>query len=149
MALFDNFDITSANAEIQFLVEGLIPTFALQMFSVDSAASLDSIDITETRRGVDGKMVAGVIKEIIPITITLEAASPSYTQFQYLWQAMNINNRPYAVSMIIALPSIKGLYTFPKGVLKNGQVMPTLARVLEPTTWQFDFENVIIAQLNV
>ena len=78
MSLLPNFDITSANAEAILTVEQIFPAgIQLQMFGTDQAVNMDAIDITETRKGVDGKMVAGYTPVIYPVTITLEAASPS------------------------------------------------------------------------
>ena len=75
---FDNLDITSANAELILKVAEIYPAgIVLQMFGTDQAFNMEAVDITETRMGVDGRMVAGVTPVIYPVTITLEASSPS------------------------------------------------------------------------
>ena len=73
-----NFDVTSANAQLVLTVDQLFPSgIELQHFSADGVFSSDAIEMTETRRSVDGRMVAGVIKNISSVSIVLEAASPS------------------------------------------------------------------------
>jgi|GEM_PF-4403001 len=68
-----NFDVTSANAEVILAVEDLYPSgISLQQFSVDNVASAEPVDVTETRRGVDGKMVAGVIKNVTTVAIVVK-----------------------------------------------------------------------------
>lgn len=60
-----NFDVTSANAQLVLTVDQLFPSgIELQHFSADGIFSSDAIEMTETRRSVDGRMVAGVIKNI-------------------------------------------------------------------------------------
>lgn len=55
-----NLDITSANASAVMTVEDLYPNgIHLQNFSTDAAIVADSMQIAETRMGVDGHMAAG------------------------------------------------------------------------------------------
>ena len=71
-----NMDITSANSTAFMTVNKLFPAgFAVEGFGTDQAVSGDSMQITETRIGVDGKMSAGVVVNILPVTITLEATA--------------------------------------------------------------------------
>lgn len=142
MSQVANLDITSANAEAILTVEGIFPSgIALQMFGTDQALSMDSLDITETRKGVDGKLVAGYVPAIYPVTITLEAASPSLANLTTVWEAMAANKRIYACTLVCTVPSIKSVFTWSTGVLKNGAPFPSLEKVLAPTTWTFEFQD--------
>lgn len=77
-------NITSANATAVLVVETVFPNgIELQQFSTDQAISMDNITMAVTRMGVDGKMAAGYVPSIYPITIMLEASSPSAA---FLWQ---------------------------------------------------------------
>lgn len=137
-----NFDITSANATAIMTVEGLFPAgFQLQMFGTDAAISQDTTQITDTRMGVDGHMVAGYTPAIKNVTITLEAPSPSATFLRQLWRAMESNRKPYKCTLVCALPSIKQVCTWSNGVLKEGAPFPSMAQMLEPTTWLFHFSE--------
>lgn len=140
--MFQNFDITSANAELVLTVAEIFPAgFSLEGFGTDQAASMDAIDISETQMGVDGKMVAGYTPAIYPFNLTLQAASPSHSSLSTIWAAMKANKRIYPCAIICTLPSIKSRFIWSKGVLKNGVVLPPLQKVLGPTTWLFHFEK--------
>ena len=142
MSQVTNLDITSANAEAILTVEDIFPTgIVLQMFGTDQAVNMDSVDITETRKGVDGKLVAGYVPAIYPVTITLEAASPSLSNLATVWEAMAANKRVYACTLVCTVPSIKTVFTWSTGVMKNGSPFPSLQKVLGSTTWAFDFQD--------
>lgn len=143
-----SFDITSANAELVLTVDELFPGgIVLQMFGTDQAANMDAVDITETRMGVDGHMVAGYMPVIYPVTITLEAASPSRFSLSTVWEAMTTNKRIYSCGLVCTLPGIGERLTWSHGVLKNGTIMPPLEKVLGTTTWLFNFEKLERARM--
>ena len=138
----ENFDITSANAELVLTVDEIFPAgIVLQQFGADQAFNMDAIDITETRMGVDGKMVVGYTPAIYPITITLESSSPSRFSLSTLWEAMVANKRPYICGLVATLPSTGERLTWSMGVLKNGAPVPSGQKTLQPTTWLFHFEK--------
>lgn len=144
----NNFDVTSANVQAIMIIEDLVVAgFALENFATDAALSGENVEQTETRKGVDGKMVAGVIKNVYPVTITLEASSPSLTYLEMLRTAMQVNNKPYTVTLTVFTPATKRVTTFTKGVLRSCPAMPSVNRTLQPTTWQFDFESCTTSQL--
>jgi len=131
-----NFDITSANASAVMTIEELYPNgLKLERFSTDAAIVADSQQVAETRMGVDGRMAAGVTPNIYPVTITLEANSPTATAFTTLYEAMSANKQLYVCNLTIKIPSIGKTYQFSNGV------MPALNKVLAPTTWVFHFES--------
>lgn len=142
MSQITGLDITSANAEAILTVEQIFPSgIVLQQFGTDQALNMDAIDIAETRKGVDGKLVAGFMPVIYPVSITLEASSPSLQSLATVWQAMSANRRVYACTLVCTVPSIKAVFTWSTGVLKNGAPFPSMQKVLAPTTWQFDFQD--------
>lgn len=135
-------DITSANAEMILTVEDVYPAgIILQMFGTDQSINMDAIDIAETRKGVDGKLVGGYVPVIYPVSITLEASSPSAEALSVVWQAMATNKTVYACNLVCTVPSIKVVFTWSTGILKNGTPFPSHQKVLAPTTWQFDFQD--------
>lgn len=137
-----NLDITAANASAVMTVEDLYPNgIKLERFSTDAAIVADSQQVAETRMGVDGKMAAGVTPNIYPVTVTLEANSPTATSFSTLYEAMNANKRLYVCNLTIRIPSIGRTYQFSNGVLQTANPMPALNKVLAPTTWVFHFES--------
>ncbi len=138
-----NFDVTSANAQLVLTVDQLFPSgIELQHFSADGVFSSDAIEMTETRRSVDGRMVAGVIKNISSVSIVLEAASPSVASLEYLRDCMEANNTPYECTLTCFIPSLGVTRTFVKGVLKSAPPISAAQRTMQPTQWGFDFERV-------
>ena len=137
-----NLDITAANASAVMTVEDLYPNgIKLERFSTDAAIVADSQQVAETRMGVDGKMAAGVTPNIYPVTVTLEANSPTATSFSTIYEEMNANKRLYVCNLTIKIPSIGRTYQFSNGVLQTANPMPALNKVLAPTTWVFHFES--------
>ncbi|MGL4208164.1 MAG: phage tail fiber protein [Candidatus Adiutrix sp.] len=139
-------DISASNATAILTVADIFPAgLALQMFASDQAISQDSLDIAETRMGIDGFMVAGFTPTIHPVTITLEAASPSLAPLSTLWEAMHTNRTIYECTLICDVPSLGRVYTWVRGVLKSGAPFASVKKTLEPTNWLFHFENMRVA----
>lgn len=139
-----NFDVTAANAQLILTVDELFPSgIELQQFSADGIFTSDSIEMAETRRSVDGIMVAGVIKNISSVTLTLEASSPSVSDLVYLRDSMEANNKPYECTLTCYIPSLKVTRTFVRGVLKSAPPISAAQRTMQPTQWGFDFERVL------
>lgn len=135
-------DITSANSTIIMRVEGLFPAgVPLMGFATDQSLSQDEITIAETRMGVDGNFVAGWVPSIKPVTIMLEASSPSAGYMLALYQHCEQRRGIYEVSLVCTIPSILRIITWSKGVLKSGTIFPSNKKVLDPTTWKFEFAD--------
>lgn len=141
-------DITSANSILVMTVEDLYPAgVRLQQFAVDNAATMDQIQIAETRMGVDGHMAAGYTPAIHPLVIHLEASSPSYQIMVNLYQAERALRTPLDITMVATIPSIGQVYTWSVGTLKSGSPFHSVQRVLSPSQWGFDFEKFKITPL--
>ena len=148
MSFSANLDISSANASAVLIVDDIFPAgVILQMFSTDQALKMDTIILAETHKGVDGKLVAGFLPNLYPVTITLEAASPSHASLATLWQAMTVNQRLYTCHLVCTLPSIKSVFTWSTGVMKSGTPFPEMKKVLSPTTWTFNFQDFVQATI--
>lgn len=133
-------DITSANAVLVLTAGKLFPAgVTLQGFATDQSYSQDELQVTEDRMGVDGNLVAGWIPSIKPVTIMLEASSPSYTAMATLYRAMEMARAPIICSLVATVPSIGRVFTWSEGVLKSGTPVPSGKKILDPTTWKFDF----------
>ena len=133
-------DITSANATLVLTVDGLFPGgIELQQFSTDQSVSQDEVTTAETRMGIDGFMAAGWIPSIKAVTLMLEASSPSAAALTELHRAEEQARAKYSCTLTARVPSIGKTYTWSGGVLKAGTPFPANKKVLEPTTWKFDF----------
>lgn len=137
-----NIDITSANAELVLAAEEVFPAgIALQMFSTDQSYSAEAQTMAETRMGVDGHIAAGYVPSEKVVTITLEAASPSYPFLAELATAMETNRKVYRCTLLATLPAIGRTLIWSVGVLYSGTRVPAGAKTLQPTTWTFHFEQ--------
>lgn len=133
-------DITSANASLVLTVETLFPQgVPLYMFSTDQSLGITELTIAETRMGVDGALVAGYVPNPHEVTITLEAASPSYASLATLYRATEQKRRIYQCTLVATVPSIFKIITWTSGVLVKGTPVPPLKKVLDPTSWTFHF----------
>ena len=138
-----NMNVTSADIQLVLTCEELYPNgVQLQGFSPDASLDPQTIEYTETRRGIDGKMVAGVVKNITNVNLTLEASSPSRSVMETIRDAMKANNKPYEITLTATYPALGITRNFVRGVLKSGLAMPSAQKTLQPTQWTFDFEDV-------
>ena len=143
MAELEN--ITSANASLVLVVDTIIPAgVQLEHFSTDQAFSLSEVTVVEDRMGVDGHLAAGWIPSIKTVQVNLEAASPSLWFLDMLARAMENNRTIYDCTLVATIPSIRKVYTWSKGVLKSGTLVSNAKKVLDPTTWTFDFANLTV-----
>ena len=139
-------NITSANAAVILTVEEIIPAgVQLQHFSTDQSFGQTDITIAEDRMGVDGHLAAGWIPSIKPVTISLEANSPSLPYLEMVLRAMETNKRTYECTLVATLPSVREIFTWTKGILKSG-TLTSGKKVLDPTSWLFDFANIIFTR---
>ncbi|MDE7065605.1 MAG: hypothetical protein K2O70_09090 [Desulfovibrionaceae bacterium] len=139
-------DITSANATVILTVEGLFPAgIRLEQFATDQSYSQDELTIAEDRMGVDGQLVAGWVPSIKTVTVMLEASSPSYAALAQLYRACEQKRGFYTCHMVASVPSIGKTFSWSNGVLKSGTPVPAGKKVLDPTTWKFDFADLTIS----
>ncbi len=140
----NNFDITSSNSTAVLTVEDLFPAgITLEMFSTDSAITMETLEIAETNLGEDVNMSAGFTPNIQTLTVNLEAASPSFTPLAQIWSAMSNNRRIYHCTLVCAVPSIAQVFTFTRGVLKSGVPFASINKTLDSTSWVFNFEKMV------
>ena len=138
-------NITSANASLELIVDTIIPAgVQLQHFSTDSMFELSEVTVTEDRMGVDGNLAAGWIPSIKTVKVDLEAGSPSMWFLDMLARAMESNRTIYKCTLIATIPSIRKIYTWTGGVLKTGTMVNNAKKVLDPTSWTFDFADLAI-----
>lgn len=98
--------ITSANAIVMFTAVGFFDTpIQLQGFQVDNMLSFGDVTIGETRIGVDGKQSGGWVSHETPVTVFLEANSPSRTQMEEYRAWLNKNQETGLVIIDATFPS--------------------------------------------
>ena len=143
-----NRNITSTDATSVLTVEDLFPNgIELMQYSTDQAVGEESVQVTETRLGVDGKLVAGYTPAIMTVTINLEASSPSTQFLNQLYDAMVTCKKIYMCSLVSTVPSIGVVFKWFDGVLQTGTPVPAQKKVLDPTSWTFHFERMERSEL--
>lgn len=143
-------DIGSANATAVLTVDDLFPSgITLDTFGSDQSITQDTITIAETRMSLDGKLLAGVVPSIYPVTITLEAPAQATKSLTTLWNACLTTFGIYNCSLVFTVPSIKRVFTWSNGVLVSGTPSPAAKKTLDPTTWLFHFESFEISDFGV
>ena len=133
--------ITSADAIILLSAPGVFPIpQQLEQFGVDSAVLSDSMKLAETRLGVDGKLTAGKIPAIIPITVNLMADSPSLDIFNLLLDTQG-KQGIIKVDLVITLISTGRIYRLNEGFFTEGKIMPDLKKILEEQSFKLEFPS--------
>lgn len=135
--------ITSTNSEFIFSIPDIFPNpIPLQGYSADDAFTNEAVDIVETRMGVDGNMSAGYTPAITPITITLQADSPSIAAMDEWAGAVKSAREVVYADAIVVLPGPGKQYNLTKGTLKTIKQLPDVKKVVEPQTYVIHFQNV-------
>lgn len=124
--------ITSANSVFMLSVASVFPApQQLQGFGVDEAFDTEASDMAETQVGVDSFGVAGWIPRQVPMTITLQASSPSFLIFEEWVTAQDKINEILYASANISLPAIGRKYAAARGALTRYPQLPGVRRVLQ------------------
>lgn len=138
-------NITSANATGVMTVSELYEQgFVLQNFATDAALAADEETLAETRMGVDGKMAAGYIPSIKPLTLTFEPFSPTVAYLDRVAARSRADMDVFEVTLSFNVPALKQVWTYKGGVLKTLKSIPDVKKVLDVRTFKFDFEGILI-----
>jgi tail fiber protein gp32 len=135
--------ITSANSSIVLSVPGVFPTdIVLQGYATDDEFTHDSVDITETRMGVDGILSGGFTPNPKSITIAFQADSPSIAAFDAWGSAQEAAKEAFPSTVVVALPSVGKQYTCNVGWLRGFKKLPDAKKVLEPQQYRIEFQDI-------
>lgn len=135
--------ITAANATIMLAIAGLFDTpQQIQGFAADDVFSVEPTDVTETLRGVDGKLSGGFVYGDLPWSITLQADSASNAIFD-AWVAGQITAQDvYTANAVVLLRSLNAKWTMTKGFLKKWPSMPDAKKLLQPRKFLIEWESI-------
>lgn len=136
-------DITAANAVFTLTIPGVFSApQQLQGFDVDNVFDVDAVDTAETKMGVDGIGSGGFIFAFVPMTIHIQADSPSIQLFETWLAAMTTNLATYQASGSVLLPAIGRKYTLLGGFLKKPQQMSSAHKVLQARPFGIDWSSI-------
>lgn len=132
--------LTTANSSINMTVEGLYPGGILLGYAADNIFEAGEVVNAEESMGIDGKLSRGFVFNAVPLTITLQADSPSLRIFEEIWnQESSIRNK-LTVGATIALPANGKRYIYKNGAMMSYKA-PAGQRILQPGVVVFSFER--------
>lgn len=135
-------DITSANSTLIITVSALaIASVTMEGYAVDNAWALDDAETAVAQVGVDGKMTAGWVPRLNPLTLSFAPNSPSVTTLSTIITAQDTDRTIYALQGVLSCPAIGKSWTLSNGVLTRGKMIPDGSRVLSPQSFQMTFES--------
>lgn len=137
---------TSADAKFFLTASGIFPApIQLQGFQPDNMWNSDAVDNAETQIGADGKMSAGWVPSIKVYTIFLQAGSTSQDVFDLIYATETTQRAKLSLGGILLLPSQNKAYSFNKGVLKNMQILPNAAKIVQGRSYVTHWESITVA----
>lgn len=119
----------------------------IEGYAADAAFAMDNVATAETSLGVDGKLSAGWIPRSYPQTITLQPDSPTRPLFNLIVGAQDAARTVYRLNAVITLPGNQFSHALARGVLKNITPMATAQKILQPMTFQIEWESVTTVPL--
>lgn len=135
--------ITSANAAFALAITNLYPSpQSIQGYAADAMFAVDEADLAEIVMGVDGRMSAGYVYSVTPMTVSIMPDSPSNTVFETWYNTSRAAADVYSGNATIILPGIKRKYTLKNGVLTKGKALPDAKKTLQPREWKITWESV-------
>lgn len=131
--------LTVANSSIVVAIESLYPAgVALQGYAADNVFEAGEVQNAEVSMGIDGNMSSGYVFNPIPLTLTLQADSPSLRIFEEAWNRESAIRNKLTVGATITLPANGKRYTYKNGLIMSYKA-PAGQRILQPAVVQFQF----------
>lgn len=139
--------LTVANSSIALTTEALFPNAqTLSGYSADDAYDPDTVENGEYSMGIDGNLSAGFVFNEVPLTITLQADSPSLTLFEQIYQYEVANRTKLQQDLTITLPANGRRYDYKKGFMRSYKA-PAGKKILQPGVVVFVFARMQVAPL--
>jgi len=130
--------ITAANSVVLFTAAGYFDqAIRLQGYQVDNAFSFGDATTGETRIGVDGKQSGGWVSHEIPVTVFLEANSPSRASMEDFRAWCNANQETAVCTLDVTIPSI-GRRIQASGFLVSQSGGPSAQKLINGTQYVFN-----------
>ena len=134
--------ITSANAVLTITAAGVFPApQRIQGFATDKAWDVPAVKRTEVVMGVDGHMSAGYTPKEVPMTISLQADSPSKDIFAAIDEASQTTREVVEIAGTLVLNSTGESWTFTRGFLTNYMPVPSGQKTLQPQDIEITWES--------
>ena len=141
--------LTSANTVLALSQAILFPTpEQIQQFAADDVTDTDSVKNVEALMGVDGNLSFGFVYAPIMQNVTLQANSPSITDFfDVLYSYQVQSGDVYPLSGTLLFPGTGKKYNFTNGAMTDYKPTPDAKRTLQPQRFRLTWERVLPAPL--
>nr|DAI16313.1 MAG TPA: Protein of unknown function (DUF3277) [Caudoviricetes sp.] len=140
--------ISSANSVLTLSVEEIDPSgFVVDDFSSGDPYGSDNVTSTVIRMTQDGKLLAGFKHTSKPFKIILEPTSSALQKLLNVVNHEKLNGKNYFFNGTLYIPSLELEFSLISGVIESHPELISSKEVLEPTTWQFQFENVELSSV--
>ena len=140
--------ITAANSVILFRCVGVYDNW-IQLTGAQSDAFLSLADVTfaQSRMGVDGNQAFGYIPHETPVTVSLEANSPSIMVMEHVYNDHVERSDSRLCEIQVLYPSVKRKHSFSGPMItKSGGT--GISQLLTGHTYQFNFVSKGIEEIN-
>ena len=139
--------LTVANSVLAMTTEALFPQAQrLQGYGADDAFDFENVENGEYSIGIDGKLSAGFVYNEIPLSITLQADSPSLTLFEQVFQYEVTNRTKLGQQLTITLPAVSKRYDLTGGFMRRYKA-PSGKKILQPAVIEFVFARLTVSAL--
>lgn len=136
--------ITSANSVFSIAIDPIYPTArTLEGFGVDDAFTSETIEKTIMQIGVDGRPAIAYVFRPIPISVTLQANSPSIDIFNKWANTMDAMREALPCNAIIELPAIGKRFVMSIGALTGYTPVMTATEYLNDITFTITFSSIV------
>lgn len=140
--------ITAANTVISFRCKGVYDAF-VKMTGAQSDQFLSMADVTtaQTRLGVDGKQSMGWIPHEVPVTLSLEANSPSIMVMENVQNDFMRNQEVRLCEIMVEYPSVHRRQVF-SGTMVTKSGGTGVSQLLTGHTYVFNMISDGIEEIN-
>jgi hypothetical protein len=139
--------LTTANSSIMMTTQALYTSpVRIQGYAADDAFDQDAVENGEYYMGIDGTLSAGFVFNELPLTITLQADSPSLGYFENTWQYEYSNRTKLTQQITIALPAVGKQYEYKNGFMRSYKA-PSGKKILQPAVVVFVFEQLQVSPI--
>lgn len=139
--------LTTANSSIALTTEALYTTAQkLAGYAADDVFDQDAVENGEYSMGIDGVLSAGFVFNELPLTITLQADSPSVALFENIWQYEVSNRTKLQQQITIALPAVGKQYEYKGGYLRSFKA-PSGKKILQPAVIALVFARLQVSPM--
>src|SRR5438067_13874997 len=99
--------LTSANSKLTLSVRSFLPIpQSIQGYAVDESVTVSDVNPTQVVIGVDGRKSSGYTPYLVPMTIMLQADSPSMEFFNTVIRAMGSAMEDFIFDGTVYSPSL-------------------------------------------